>query len=94
MNIHVSNFFISNNWEIWIFDLVDYSKWHKELDLAKICLWYNFNFSLSIKFLYLYWFDNINFKLLLTWLKDSYKNNNITKESAKNLYILLSYIKK
>ena len=63
-NLHQSNFFVKD-WKIWIFDFVNYSKWNNEKDISRVIFWLWFNTDIIINFLNIYWFNNINFELLL-----------------------------
>jgi hypothetical protein len=65
-SIHVSDFYITKSWEIWIFDLVNYYRWFIEQDLARICFWYNLDITNINNFLSLYWFEKINYPRLLS----------------------------
>jgi hypothetical protein len=71
-NIHPSNFYLLKNWEIGIFDLVDYRKWNIEKDLARIFLNTNFDIDYFMNFLLLY--------------NNPYKFNNIIKYCLEDLY--------
>jgi len=93
-NIHTSNFFETSNWNIWIFDLVSYENWNIENDLARICLWYNFEYKYCKDFLFLYWVKKINFKLLLIEVYRCLKDNTLFNHNKSDIHKLIILIKK
>lgn len=90
-NIHPSNFFITKEWEIWIFDLVSYWKGYIEADISRIFINVNFDLKYFSLFLINYWVAKININILCNFiLKDIYSNSDINNK----LWIYLNYYRK
>lgn len=93
-NIHPTNFFITPENKIWIFDFTSCSLWPKEQDLARIFIYLECNYDYFKKFLIFYW-SKIDYKILLILIlrhiKENIKYWNLN--NIKNEYIIKNYYK-
>jgi len=90
-SLHASDVYLTNDWDIGIFDLIDYYKWYIETDIARICFGYNLELKYIKKFLLLYWYEHINFSRLLS---EIYSLLDLHEVNNTDFIKLVYYIKK